>query len=82
VGSDPQWLAFPEERANARIANGFTTRPMSSAEALSYATDNGVDLLLTARSDWIGWRSWVQESDAQITIVFENERYVVLELAR
>jgi hypothetical protein len=81
VGSNLQWLAFPEEMRQAKIANGLTAQPLSADEATRYARDHDIDFVLTGKTTWIGWRSWISDPSGSIRPVFENGSYVILEMS-
>lgn len=78
VGSNPAWLAFPEERENARLAARFFDRRQTSAEAAALARQMGVGLLVVRKWDWIGWLAWSEELNPQIQVVFDDGTFVVM----
>lgn len=81
VGSNPAWLAFPEERAHARLAARFFDHRQTSAEAAGLARQAGVGLLVARKWDWIGWLAWSEEPDPQIRVVFDDGVFVVMAVA-
>lgn len=81
VGSNSAWLAFPEERAHARLAARFFDHRQRSAEAADLARRAGVHLLVARKWDWIGWLAWSEEPDPQIRVVFDDGVFVVMAVA-
>ncbi len=79
TGSNPQWLAFPEERVRASAAMELFAAP--NAEVLQQrAEELGVTYLLMRKWDWIGWERWVESPAKAPTIVYDDDETLVLEI--
>ena len=72
VGSEEKWLAFPEERANARLAALLFDGTRPSAEIAHLAADRGVALLVVRKHEWIGWQRWLAEPTPALTVAYED----------
>lgn len=73
VGADPASLAFPEERARARLAASFFEPHRSWLEASAFARGKGVSVLVSAKGALPQWRDWV---DAAGPDALEAGRFV------
>ena len=78
VGSDPRWLGFPEEQAQAGLAARFFDRPLTGPELTDLADRSGVDTLVFRKWEWIGWQRWLDEPDPPVTVLFDDDRFMVL----
>ena len=72
VGSEEKWLAFPEERANARLAARLFDTDRPSAEIAQLAQERGVDLLVLRKHEWIGWHAWLAEPAPALRVVYDD----------
>ncbi|MDQ2653356.1 MAG: hypothetical protein M3Z20_09980 [Chloroflexota bacterium] len=79
TGSNPQWLAFPEERTRAdAVAALFAS---SDAQVLRERTDAlDVAYLVMRKWDWIGWDNWIDESGNTVAILYDDNETIVLEI--
>lgn len=80
VGSDPRWLGFPAERERAALAGRFFDTPLTGAQLTELAAETGVGLLVVRKWEWIGWQRWLDERDPVVTVVYDDDRYLILEL--
>jgi hypothetical protein len=78
VGSDPQWLAFPTEREHARLAEALFDGGLDAETFQHRAIASGVDYLVVAKWDWIGWERWVNAPGFPIAEIYDDDRYLVL----
>ena len=82
VGSDEQWLGFPEEREQARLAHRFFAGRHSGPEVAALARETGVELLVFRKWEWIGWDRWLAEPDPVVEVVFDDGEFMVLDLRK
>jgi hypothetical protein len=82
VGSSLKWLAFPEERTNARLAAQFFDQKLTSAQVSDLGTRSRVDLLVFRKWDWIGWQAWLEETQPSVSVVFDDGQFMVISLRR
>ena len=80
VGSDERWLGFPEEVANARLAEQFFTGQMTGQQVATLANDHDVEFLVFRKWEWIGWQDWLSESEPVVTVVFDDDEFMVLDV--
>ena len=80
VGSDPRWLAFPDEWRHAQLAETLFDGGLSAEELRQRATSAGVRYLVVAKWDWIGWERWLRQPDFPVASIYDDERYLVLRL--
>jgi hypothetical protein len=80
VGSDPRWLAFPDEWRHAQLAETLFNGGLSAAELRQRATSAGVRYLVVAKWDWIGWERWLRQPDFPVASIYDDERFLVLRL--
>ena len=78
VGSDPEWLAFPEEREHARQAESLFDGGLDAETFQQRAMASGVGYLVVAKWDWIGWERWVNTPGFPIAEIYDDDRYLVL----
>ena len=81
VDSSSQWLGFEDERSNASLATRFSEPGVSAGDARQLAREHGVRLLVVLKREWIGWSSWLSDPDGGVSVAYENERYLVLDVA-
>lgn len=77
TGSNPQWLAFPDERARAEAAASL----FSSPDALALQERAGgleVAYLVMRKWDWIGWERWIDGDTGAVAIVYDDNETIVL----
>ena len=80
VGSHERWLAFPGERANARLADAFFAHGKSTAEVATLASREGVELLVFRKWEWIGWTTWLDEPRPMVAVVYDDGTFMALRL--
>ena len=76
VGSDLRWVAFSEERDNARLAREFFAFARTEAEVRALGEREGVRYLVFSTADWTGWQDW----DAEPAFTYVSGTYRVLDL--
>jgi hypothetical protein len=79
VGSDLQWLAFPEERARAETVNDLLASSDSSV-LQQRARDAGVAYLVLHKWDWIGWERWLATTQDAPTVIYDDNETIVLRI--
>jgi hypothetical protein len=79
TGSNPQWLAFPEEQARATSIAALLASP-DTTELRQRADDLGVTYLLMRKWDWIGWERWLDATAEAPVIVYDDNETIVLEI--
>jgi hypothetical protein len=80
VGSDPRWLGFPAERDRAGLAGRFFDAPLTGDELAALAAETDASLLVVRKWEWIGWQRWLDEPDPVVDVLYDDDRYLVLEL--
>jgi hypothetical protein len=79
TGSNPQWLAFPEEQYRADAAATLFASP--DARVLRERADAlDVTYLVMRKWDWIGWDHWVESGDNTVAIMYDDDETIVLEI--
>jgi hypothetical protein len=78
VGSDPRWLAFPEESEHARVAEALFAGDLDAAEFRDRAASVDVRYLVTRKWDWIGWERWTSDPAFPIVVVYDDDEYLAL----
>ena len=80
TGSDPQWLAFPEERTRADAAAALFASPnVQVLQERAGALD--VAYLVMRKWDWIGWDHWVNDRSADsVAIIYDDNETIILEI--
>jgi hypothetical protein len=78
VGSDPRWLAFPDEWRHARLAGTLFEGGLDAEEFHQRTTAAGVRYLVVTKWDWIGWERWLELPNFPITTIYDDDRYLVL----
>jgi hypothetical protein len=81
VGSDERWLGFPEERERARLASRFFDERHDGPETARLAAAAGVELLVFRKWEWIGWERWLGTAGDDVTVVYDDDEYMVLDVA-
>lgn len=79
TGSNPQWLAFPEERARA----ASVTRLLASEDLQvlhERASELGVEYLLMRKWDWIGWEHWTDSATDTTAFIYDDNETLVMEI--
>ena len=80
VGSDQQWLAFPDEREHARLAETLFDGRFDADAFRRRATSAGVRYLVILKWDWIGWERWIDAPNFPVSTVYDDDRYLVLRI--
>ena len=80
VGSDQQWLAFPEERDNARQVDALFAGGLDPTTFLALADARDVRYLVIPKWDWIGWERWLRDPDFPLTVLYDDDQTLVLRL--
>ncbi len=79
TGSNPQWLAFPEEQSRASSTAALFAS--TDAHALrSRAATMGVEYLVMRKWDWIGWERWTDDAAFAPAIIYDDTETIVLAL--
>ena len=78
VGSDPQWLAFPEELQHASLADRLFVGELSAAQLRQLAAASGIRYLVMPKWDWIGWERWTSDPEFPIAVVYDDDEYLAL----
>jgi hypothetical protein len=81
VGSDPQWLAFPDEWDHARQAEALFDGGLDANAFRQHATTAGVGYLVIPKWDWIGWERWTHTPDFPVSRIYDDDRYLVLRVS-
>jgi hypothetical protein len=82
VGSDAEWLGFPEEKAHATIVQRLVDQSSSSADAAAVARREGIEYLVLPASRSDVWQAWLRESRPAVTMDFHNDGFVILAFAQ
>jgi hypothetical protein len=80
VGSDQQWLAFPEERDNARQVDALFASDLDPTTLRNLAKASDVRYLVIPKWDWIGWERWLRDPTYPLTILYDDDQTLVLRL--
>jgi hypothetical protein len=78
VGSDPQWLAFPDEWQNARLAEALFDGRLDAGTFRQRAASARIRYLVIGKWDWIGWERWLQTPDFPVETLYDDDRTLVL----
>ncbi len=78
TGSDPQWLAFPDERERSSRAAALFDGSLGGNAFLAKASESGTRYLVIAKWDWIGWERWLSEPGFPLTVLYDDDRFLVL----
>ena len=79
TGSNPQWLAFPEEQARARATSDLLTSP-NALVLQRRAGHLGVTYVLMRKWDWIGWERWLDDPTDSPRVIYDDNKTIVLEI--
>jgi hypothetical protein len=77
VGSDQQWLAFPDEWEHARLAEALFDGGMDADAFRRRVTAAGVRYLVIPKWDWIGWERWIHAPNFPVSTVYDDDQYLV-----
>ncbi|MCC7021600.1 MAG: hypothetical protein IT338_02165, partial [Thermomicrobiales bacterium] len=80
VGSDPRWLGFPDERANARLADTLFDGHLDAETFRTRAAAANVRFLVIPKWDWIGWDRWQRDERFPVRVVFDDDVMLVLQV--
>jgi hypothetical protein len=78
VGSESQWLAFPDEREHAHQAEALFEGSLDAEAFQRHAAVANVRYLVIAKWDWIGWERWTSTPGFPIEVLYDDDRYLVL----
>jgi hypothetical protein len=78
VGSDPRWLGFPSEQEHARQAAALFDGGLDPPTFAALAAANDVGYLVVPKWDWIGWERWLRQPEFPVTVLHDDDRYLVL----
>lgn len=74
VGSDPQWLAFPRQRASAALVADLFRDGRPLVDAARAARAAGIDLLVTRKRDRPEWAAWAESARGRVA--YEDAQFV------
>jgi hypothetical protein len=80
AGSDPRWLGFPGERENARLAKALFDGSLDDEAFLLLTNEANVRYLLIPKWDWIGWDRWLRQARFPVSVLFDDDETLVLEV--
>jgi hypothetical protein len=80
AGSDPRWLGFPGERENARLAKALFDGSLDDEAFLLLTNEANVRYLLIPKWDWIGWDRWLRQTRFPVSVLFDDDETLVLEV--
>jgi hypothetical protein len=80
VGTNPKWLAFPQEQANAELASRFFNDRRTSAQVAELAAEHGVELLVFRKWEWIGWQAWLADPQPALRVVYDDGDFMVFQV--
>lgn len=78
VGSDPRWLGFPQERAQAALAARFFSAPLTAPELRALSESTGVRVLACSPREWIGWQRWLAGPDPPVRVLYRDDDWLVM----
>jgi hypothetical protein len=81
VGSDRQWLGFPDEWAHARQADALFDGSLDATRFRQLTAAGGVRYLVIPKWDWIGWDRWMEIPGFPIAVLYDDDEYLVLRVA-
>lgn len=80
AGSDPRWLGFPGERANARVADALFDGHLDAETFRARAEAAHVRYLVIPKWDWIGWDRWLRRMQFPVKVLFDDNKTLVLQV--
>lgn len=80
VGSNARWLAFEDEREEARLV-ATLLRTLDGPAAAALAREHGIGRVVVYREEWIGWQWWLRDAPSDISLVYSNETFAILDFA-
>ena len=80
VGSRTKWLAFPEERERALMADRFFAAGITSAEVRALAEETGTGWLVFRARDWIGWERWMDEQSPAVAVAYDDGEFMIIDV--
>ena len=78
VGADPRWLAFPDEWEHARQADALFDGGLDASAFRQLVDSADVRYLVVAKWDWIGWERWTSTPGFPVSVLYDDDRYLVL----
>jgi hypothetical protein len=81
VGSDAKWLGFPDERRRAEEAARLFDGSITPATFEQRVSALDVAYIVIPKWDWIGWDRWLREPDFPVSVLFDDDRLLVLRVA-
>ncbi len=78
VGSNEKWLGFPSERDQARVASALFGGRRTGAAEVKVAHDEGVELLVFRKWEWIGWKRWQAEPSPATEVLYDDGEWMVV----
>ena len=82
VGADDRWLGFPSERDAAHLAGQFFGERLTGMALTDLARRTGVEMLVFRKWEWIGWQRWLADPEPVVTIVYDDDQFMVLAIRR
>ena len=79
TGSNPQWLAFPEEQQRASDA-ALLFAAQDGQVLRQRARELDVTYLVIRKWEWIGWEHWIDSSAMSPGIIYDDNATIVLEV--
>lgn len=79
VGSDPRWLAFPQERENAALVDRFFDPQENAEDVRALAATTNVRFLVF-RKDWSDWQRWAAQMIPPFTVVYDDGEYEIVDV--
>jgi hypothetical protein len=80
VGSAPRWLGFPQERAHASEADALFDGQIDPVAFARRAGAIDARYLVATKWDWIGWDRWLRRPSFPVTVVYDDDRTIVLRI--
>jgi hypothetical protein len=78
VGSDTRWLGFPEEQERAVTAEALFNGEIAADAFRRMVDAASIRYLVMPKWDWIGWDRWLRDADFPVSVLYDDDRYLVL----
>ncbi len=78
VGADLRWLGFPSERRQATLTASFFDKPIAAEQLAVQAARHDVRWLIFRKWEWIGWQRWVETPNPPVTVVYDDDEFMIL----